>query len=92
MVNRILLAYIFADILFVAMGGLELGFSIFVNNTKDDVADNGLQVARNLLYQRFPLTGWYQCVMSWMLSITSIFDLDVFCDEVATLRRDMERF
>lgn len=57
MVNRILLVYVFADILFVAMGALELGFSVIVNNIKDDVADNGMQVARNLLYQRFPLTA-----------------------------------
>ena len=64
MVNRILLVYVFADILFVAMGALELGFSVIVNNIKDDVADNGMQVARNLLYQRFPLTGWYRRVVS----------------------------
>ena len=55
--NKILLSYLVADALFVAMGAIELGFSIIVQNTKDAAPVTGDQAARNLLYQRFPLTG-----------------------------------
>lgn len=57
MPNKILLAYICTDIAFVAMGALELGFAIIINNVKDQDPANGMEAARNLLYQRFPLTG-----------------------------------
>lgn len=57
MVNKILLSFIAADILFVAMGALELGFAIVVQNNKDEIPTDGEQAARNLLYQRFPLTA-----------------------------------
>ncbi|KAI6602090.1 hypothetical protein ACKVWC_010890 [Pyricularia oryzae] len=57
MANKILVAYIFADFLFVLMGALMLGFSIVVGNVRDEVPTEGNQAARNLLYQKFPLTA-----------------------------------
>ncbi|TLD22178.1 hypothetical protein PspLS_07882 [Pyricularia sp. CBS 133598] len=57
MANKILVAYIFADFLFVLMGALILGFSIVVSNVRDEVPTEGNQAARNLLYQKFPLTA-----------------------------------
>jgi hypothetical protein len=55
--NSVTLAYVAADGLFVAMGAIMLGFSIVVQNTNMEVPTDGTQAARNLLYQRFPLTG-----------------------------------
>lgn len=53
--NKILLATIAADGLFLAGGAAQLAFSLIVRNTMDDEAVEGRQAARNLLYQRFPL-------------------------------------
>ena len=57
MVNKILAAYVVADILFLVSGAIELAFSIIVGNVMNEVAVDGETAARNLLYQRFPLTG-----------------------------------
>ncbi|KAJ2902428.1 putative tetraspanin protein [Zalerion maritima] len=57
MANKILLTYIVADILFVAMGAVEIGFAVIVNNVRDEVPSTGEEAARNLLYQRFPLSA-----------------------------------
>ena len=57
MVNKILAAYVVADILFLVSGAIELAFSIIVGNVMNEVAVDGETAARNLLYQRFPLRG-----------------------------------
>lgn len=59
MVNKIQLAYVAADGLFMLMGVFILAFSVIVGNIRDEEPSNGRQAARNLLYQGFPLTGWY---------------------------------
>ena len=64
MANKVLMAYVAADALFVAMGAIMLGFSIVVKNTMFDQPTTGGQAARNILYQQFPLTG------RWPLSRT----------------------
>lgn len=74
MANKILIAYLIADALFLLMGVVILAFSIIVNNIKDEVPTKGTQAARNLLYQDFPLTGeWllpYCCLEIWRSMLT----------------------
>ncbi len=55
--NKVLLAYVVADVGFVISGAVMLAFSIIVQNNMFEVPTEGEQAARNLLYQRFPLTG-----------------------------------
>ncbi|KAL2269520.1 hypothetical protein VTJ83DRAFT_1704 [Remersonia thermophila] len=57
MANKVQIAYLIADFLFLLMGIFILSFSVIVNNIKDEVPTNGRQAARNLLYQGFPLTA-----------------------------------
>ena len=57
MANKIQLAYLVADGLFLLMGVFILAFSVIVNSIKDEIPSNGRQAARNLLYQGFPLTA-----------------------------------
>lgn len=57
MANKVLLAYGICDGLFVLMGVFMLSFSVIVQNIQNEIPENGRQAARNLLYQRFPLTG-----------------------------------
>ncbi|CAK7265209.1 hypothetical protein SEPCBS119000_001395 [Sporothrix epigloea] len=59
MANKVLIAYIVADILFAIMGGLMLSFSIIVKNelSTTGLPADGVAVVRNLLYSRFPLTA-----------------------------------
>ena len=57
MANKVALAYMVTDFLFVLMGIFMLAFSIVVQNVRSEEPENGRQAARNLLYQRFPLTG-----------------------------------
>ncbi|KAL8387275.1 hypothetical protein RB595_010031 [Gaeumannomyces hyphopodioides] len=57
MANKILVSYVVADFLFVLMGAFMLGFSVVVQNVRDEVPTEGEQAARNLLYQGFPLTA-----------------------------------
>jgi hypothetical protein len=59
MANKIQIAYLVADFLFLLMGVFILGFSVIVNNIKDEVPENGRQAARNLFYRDFPLNGWW---------------------------------
>lgn len=54
-VNKILLAAVAADLLFIAAGTCLLAFALVVRNTMNDEPDEGKQAARNLLYQQFPL-------------------------------------
>ncbi|KAM5346915.1 hypothetical protein ACJ41O_009920 [Fusarium nematophilum] len=57
MVNKVFLATVFADILFLGSGVLELVFSLVVRSQMNDVSLDGEQATRNLLYQRFPFTA-----------------------------------
>ncbi|KAK0749485.1 hypothetical protein B0T18DRAFT_322917 [Schizothecium vesticola] len=57
MANKVALAYMVTDFLFVLMGIFMLAFSIVVQNVRFEEPENGRQAARNLLYQRFPLTA-----------------------------------
>jgi len=62
MANKVALAYMASDFLFVLMGIFMLSFSVIVENIRMEAPENGRQAARNLLYQRFPLTGPYRIV------------------------------
>ncbi|KAK3938415.1 hypothetical protein QBC46DRAFT_164397 [Diplogelasinospora grovesii] len=55
--NKVLLAYVAVDILFVITGAIMLGFSLIVQNVQFETPTDGESAARNLLYQRFPLTA-----------------------------------
>lgn len=57
MANKVLAAYVAADLLFAASGALLVGFSVIVQNFMFEVPTEGVQSIRNLLYQQFPLTG-----------------------------------
>ncbi|KAH7158102.1 hypothetical protein B0J13DRAFT_188617 [Dactylonectria estremocensis] len=57
MANKVFLATVAADGLFLAAGILELVFSLVVRSQMNDVPTDGEQATRNLLYQRFPLTA-----------------------------------
>ena len=55
--SKVLLAYVVADGLFLLMGVFMIVFSVIVQNIQFEIPTEGHQAARNLLYQRFPLTG-----------------------------------
>ncbi|KAI9904102.1 hypothetical protein N3K66_000631 [Trichothecium roseum] len=57
MVNKVLLANGIAAFLFLAGGVVELAFCLVVRSQRDDVATEGKEAVRNLLYQDFPLTA-----------------------------------
>ncbi|PHH88844.1 hypothetical protein CDD83_6970 [Cordyceps sp. RAO-2017] len=57
MPNRIFLAALVADVVFLATGCLELGFSLVVRSIMFNSPDDGQEAVRNLLYQDFPLTA-----------------------------------
>lgn len=57
MANKVLIAYVVLDGIFVVMGAIMMGFSVIVQNLMFDTPTEGKEAARNLLYQRFPLVG-----------------------------------
>ncbi|KAI1854261.1 hypothetical protein JX265_000670 [Neoarthrinium moseri] len=57
MVNKVQLAFVAIDGLFAVMGAIMLGFSVVVINTCFNPPNEGEEAARDLLYQRFPLTA-----------------------------------
>ncbi|KAH7118425.1 hypothetical protein EDB81DRAFT_817410 [Dactylonectria macrodidyma] len=57
MVNKVFLATVVADILFLASGILELVFSLVGRSQMNDAPSDGEHATRNLLYQRFPFTA-----------------------------------
>lgn len=57
MVNKVLGAYVVADLLFVITGAILVGFCVVVQNQMFEVPTEGGQAVENLLYQMFPLTG-----------------------------------
>ncbi|KAF4964332.1 hypothetical protein FZEAL_10878 [Fusarium zealandicum] len=57
MANKVFLATVAADVLFLASGVLELVFSLVVRSQMNDAPPDGEHATRNLLYQRFPFTA-----------------------------------
>ncbi|PNY26701.1 Uncharacterized protein TCAP_03369 [Tolypocladium capitatum] len=57
MPNMVFLATLAADVLFLATGCIELGFSLVVNSQMTNAPQDGQGAIRNLLYQSFPLTA-----------------------------------
>lgn len=57
MVNKVLAAYVGADLLFVATGALMLGFCVVEQNQMFNPPVDGAEAVEYLLYQTFPLTG-----------------------------------
>ncbi|KAH6605619.1 tetraspanin [Trichoderma cornu-damae] len=57
MPDKVFLATLLADALFLASGAMELGFSIAAMNLKDKAPTDGKDATRHLVYQRFPLTA-----------------------------------
>lgn len=55
MPDKVFVATVVADVLFLASGAMELGFSIAAMNLKDQTPTDGRDATRHLLYQRFPL-------------------------------------
>lgn len=55
MPDKVFVATVIADLLFLASGAMELGFSIAAMNLKDKTPTDGQDATRHLLYQRFPL-------------------------------------
>ncbi|KAL7920833.1 hypothetical protein ACQKWADRAFT_297455 [Trichoderma austrokoningii] len=55
MPDKVFVATVIADLLFLASGAMELGFSIAAMNLKDKTPTDGHDATRHLLYQRFPL-------------------------------------
>lgn len=57
MPNGVFLAALAADVVFLATGGLELGFSLVVRDQLFNRPEDGQEAVRNLLAQGFPLTA-----------------------------------
>lgn len=57
MPNKVFLAALAADVIFLASGALELGFSLVVSGQMFNKPQEGHEAVRNLLYQTFPLTA-----------------------------------
>lgn len=57
MVNKILLAAVLVDMLFLGCGILELTFSLVAQKSMNSTPSEGREVLRNLIYQRLPLTA-----------------------------------
>lgn len=57
MASKVRLVYLVTDGLFLLMGIFILAFSVVVGNIRDNPPENGRQAARDLLYQRFPLSA-----------------------------------
>jgi hypothetical protein len=73
MANKVQLAYMVSDFLLLLMGIFMLAFSIVVQNVQFEEPSDGRQAARNLLYQRFPLTaGIANAVMVFVTFLVTI--------------------
>lgn len=57
MANKVLGAYVAADLLFAITGAIIVGFCVIVQNQMFEVPTDGTTAVQNLLYQMFPLTG-----------------------------------
>ncbi|KAL7951923.1 hypothetical protein V8C42DRAFT_305643 [Trichoderma barbatum] len=56
MPDKVFLATLVANVLFLATGAMELGFSIAAINVKNKAPVDGHDATRHLIYQNFPLT------------------------------------
>ncbi|KAI5921890.1 hypothetical protein F4810DRAFT_702088 [Camillea tinctor] len=73
MVNKVLAAFIAVDGLFVSMGAIMLGFSVIVQQTCFDTPTEGMEAARDLLYQRFPFSaGIANAIMTFIVFLTTL--------------------
>ncbi|KAL2758575.1 hypothetical protein ACRALDRAFT_2040728 [Sodiomyces alcalophilus JCM 7366] len=54
MVNKILLTFVAADVLFLATGAITLGFSLIARQQMTEDATEGREAVRHLIYQNFP--------------------------------------
>lgn len=59
MANKVLLAYVAADAVFVITGAILLGYSLINQNTVNEAPKEGVDAATKLLTKQFPLTGTY---------------------------------
>ena len=66
MPNKVLLAYVVSDGLFLLMGIFILAFSVVVQKIQFEIPTEGKQATRNLLYQRFPLQGLSNPPLYWL--------------------------
>lgn len=57
MPDKVFVATLLADALFLASGAMELGFSIAALNLKDKAPADGRDATRHILYQHFPLAA-----------------------------------
>ncbi|PNP60092.1 hypothetical protein THARTR1_00116 [Trichoderma harzianum] len=57
MPDKVFVATLVANLLFLASGAMELGFSIAAMNIKDRAPTDGQDATRHLIYQQFPLTA-----------------------------------
>lgn len=57
MANKVLGAYVVADLAFVITGAILVGFCVIVQNKMFEAPTDGSIAVENLLYQMFPLTG-----------------------------------
>ena len=55
MPNKVFLAALAADVVFLLTGCLELGFCLVVRSQMNNSPQDGQEAVRNLLYQDFPL-------------------------------------
>jgi hypothetical protein len=56
MPDKVFVATLVANLLFLASGAMELGFSIAANNVMNKAPTDGQDATRHLIYQRMPLT------------------------------------
>ncbi|TDZ21210.1 hypothetical protein C8034_v003969 [Colletotrichum sidae] len=57
MANKVLMAFVAADVLFAITGALILGYSLINQNTMNEVPTEGVQAAIRLSTKQFPLTA-----------------------------------
>ena len=57
MVNKILIVTAVADLLFLASGAIQLGFSLIAKNQMVNNPTEGREATRFLIYKQFPLTA-----------------------------------
>ncbi|CAI0648290.1 hypothetical protein CGCF415_v003856 [Colletotrichum fructicola] len=57
MANKVLLAYVAADAVFVITGAILLGYSLINQNTVNEAPKEGVEAATKLLTKQFPLTA-----------------------------------
>ncbi|KAH9888697.1 hypothetical protein F4778DRAFT_755007 [Xylariomycetidae sp. FL2044] len=57
MVNKVVAAFVAVDGIFAALGAIMLGFCIIVQREAQQTPTNGMDAARDLMYQKFPFTA-----------------------------------